>query len=233
MASFVQSSGSISMSDINAVFGLGNSLGNYLGVRWFKADASTGTFSTINLSMDDFYGKGPVSGIPGGSQTFTSSGSFIIPTYSILTVTLRGGAGGGAGGGGTTLPGGTGYTGSASSFGAYGTAYPGSGGGINGIPGTAGAGSDGTPAGGVGGAGLFPGGTGGSGGKNVLTLTNPINAGGTGPAVGSVITVTVGAGGPGGTPGIWIINPGTSSQQTFYGTPGLPGGNGGVVISWS
>lgn len=50
------SSGPISLSDINTEFGLGNSLGSYIGQTWYTDGGGTGTFGSP-LSFSDFYGK--------------------------------------------------------------------------------------------------------------------------------------------------------------------------------
>jgi hypothetical protein len=230
MTAFLPASGSISMSQVKSVFfpsvSGAISLSQLAGVRWFKANASSGVFTDYNLTFSSLYGKGPASGIPAGSKTFVSAGTFVVPTYSIMTVVIRAGAGGGAGGGSPAAQvGSPGTPGGSSSFGAFGTAL-GGGAGFFGANGAAGLGSDGLPAGGVGG---FPGGgTGGAGGKVVLTLTNPINSGGTGPAVGSQVAITIGAGGAGGALGIV-----SSGNPPIFGTPGFPGGGGSIDIGWS
>lgn len=51
------SSGALSMSAINAEFGRGNNLGAYRGTTWYTDAGSSGTFSSTNLSFNEFYGK--------------------------------------------------------------------------------------------------------------------------------------------------------------------------------
>lgn len=62
-ATFLQTSGAISMSQINAVWGLGNSLSAYRGKTWYKANGTSGTFPSTNLSFNNFYGTGPAPNI--------------------------------------------------------------------------------------------------------------------------------------------------------------------------
>lgn len=209
----------------------GPNLGAYQGVQWWKDNTQTGYFPTSSISINDFYDKRSTSPVTPGSQTYSSPGSFsfTVPLYSVLTVTIRGGAGGGAGETGNRSSGGNGGDGVNSTFGAFGTGARGLGGIANGASGAPGAGSDGTPAGGSGWS------SGGSGGKTVLTLTNPIS-GGSGPSVGASVTVTVGAGGAGGASGTyWIQLPSATYPLGIVGfmNSGSAGGNGSVVIQWT
>lgn len=247
MATFLKAVGTGSLSlkdDINDLYGLGNDLSDYRGVRWYKADATTGVFSDP-MQISEFYSTGPESPVTPGSQTFTSSGTFTVPdVYATLTVTIRGGAGGGAGGSGYDFLsnidrlGNAGSPGGASSFGAYGSADFGRGGQPKSVNGADGSGSTGTPAGGAGGAipsfpsisATYAGGRGGHGGYAQIVLTNPAG-GGTGPAFGSSVTVTVGSGGAGGAPGFnyypWL------APYFWYGTAGSAGAAGSVTIAWA
>lgn len=50
-------SGALSMSAINTEFALGNNLGAYRGVTWYTDAGATGTFTSTNLGMDQFYSK--------------------------------------------------------------------------------------------------------------------------------------------------------------------------------
>lgn len=230
------SSGAISLGLINAEFQLGFGMVRYTGVRWYQDNTATGTFPGSNLKFSSFYSKRATSPVIPGSYTFTGSGWFYTPVYSVLTVTIRGGGGGGAGGSGTGLIGTQGGDGLASSFGSYGAA-PGGSGGTAGSTGTTGAGSDGIPSGGTGGAGAFTlsggqaigvnGGNGGAGGKTVLTLTTPVG-GGSGPAAFSPVEVTVGNAGAGGAGG-WFPLYGT----VFRCANGSDGGIGSVTVEWS
>ena len=208
----------------------GYGLGAYRGVQWWKDDTSTGFFPSGTISINDFYSKRPTTPVTPGSQTFTSNGTFTVPLYSTMTVTIRGGSGGGGGCSGNIATGSNGTNGGTSSFGALGSAAFGTGGQVNAVNGTAGAGSDGNPAGGAGGnagGNGTNGGNGGAGGKTVLTLTNPIS-GGSGPSVGASISVTIGGGGGGGGGGQFFNG---------YFVLNLPGGSNGsagsVVVQWS
>lgn len=84
----LQSSGAISMSQINAEFGRGNNLNAYRGTSH-----STGTFPSGAIGFSDFYGKS----VPPSAGTFnpdgsTSSGSRVVLShqdysYSAYTIT--------------------------------------------------------------------------------------------------------------------------------------------------
>lgn len=222
----------ITMQEINAEFGLGTNLNAYRGVRWYTSDAGTGLFDSTNIDMAEFYSKRSTSPVTPGSQSFSSSGTFTVPTYSVLTVTIKGGSGGGSGGSSNVTQGNPGSAGTASSFGSYGTGDYGRGGTVS-AAGAAGAGSDGTPAGGAAGAGNVGanGNAGGASGKTVVQLTNPISSG-TGPAIGAAITVTVGAGGVGGSGGTGVILIPAGGIPIFAGRGG-DGSVGVVTIEWA
>jgi len=264
MPTYLPSSGSININGgdsraINNIFGpangvpaQGNNLLAYVGVRWYKADASTGVFAAPVTIPGDFYGKGPISPVTPGSYSLSaptggsSSAPFTVPLYSIMTVTLRGGGGGGGGGDGNNALGSPGSTGNTSSFsgGSYGSPAFGGTGGARGAassgPAPSGAGSDGNPSGGSGSpnstAGFGAGQPGGAGGRSVLTLYNPVPGNPTpyGPPVGSTVTVTAGGGGSGGGGGQgvspWPWPPGFLTTESG---PGGNGGNGSVTIQWS
>ena len=53
----LQSSGAISISQINAEFGRGNNLNAYRGTTWYTDAGGSGTFSSGAISMSEFYGK--------------------------------------------------------------------------------------------------------------------------------------------------------------------------------
>jgi hypothetical protein len=271
------SSGTISIYDINSVFGRGTDLNSYRGTTWYTPDSITmGTFSSGAISLSDFYNKQANDPASTGNQTFLTPGTyaFTVPLYrNSLTVQIWGAGGGGGGYGSTAV---YSYAGGNSSFyNAY--AYGGGGGQMAGTSRYGGnvygaGGSGGTPVNGnnvatVGNAGYagdsgitgvgagapngggnatpgyqqtpaqygtFPGGGGAgfyfsSGGKF------PAIAGGGGSgayaksiwaagslAVGSVITVVVGAGGQSGT----------DASGNYYPYGGV-GGDGQVYIVWS
>jgi hypothetical protein len=85
-------SGSLSMSEINAEFGLGTNLGAYRGVTWYTDAGGSGTFPSTNLAMSAFYGKrknapGSLTGSPnsgsGFDDTFFGSASEGTPSISL------------------------------------------------------------------------------------------------------------------------------------------------------
>lgn len=88
-------SGAISINDINNEFGLGRDLANYKGATWYKDDASTGTFSSTNLDLDQFHGKRHDNPVIPGSVTITVSQQFVMPNYNSVTFIVNGAAGGG------------------------------------------------------------------------------------------------------------------------------------------
>lgn len=61
----LQSSGAISISQINSEFGRGNNLNSYRGTTWYTAAGGSGTFSSGAISMSEFYSKQATS--PSGS----------------------------------------------------------------------------------------------------------------------------------------------------------------------
>lgn len=58
MPTYLQTSGPISLDDIDAVFGYGTDLNSYRGQTWNKENGTSGTFSTSNLDFAEFYGTG-------------------------------------------------------------------------------------------------------------------------------------------------------------------------------
>lgn len=54
----LQSSGAISLSEINTQFARGSNLNSYRGTGWFTSSGSSGNFPTGVISMSDFYDKG-------------------------------------------------------------------------------------------------------------------------------------------------------------------------------
>lgn len=144
-------SGPISIGAINSEFGLGNSIGTYRGVRWFKDDNSRGYFDGASgnmapTDMSEFYGTRPSIPVsPVSNQSQTNGSTYTVPFYNTITVVVTGGAGGQAGAWGingcasnTPTPSGGGGTGGASSFGSYVSCSGGAGGGGNAGGGAAG-----------------------------------------------------------------------------------------------
>ncbi len=145
---------------------------------------------------------GTTSPSPGGSQTFTASGSFTVPAYSSLTATCWG-----AGGGGGSSAGGlNGSAGGPSSFGSTLIAGGGSGG-VSAWPNAVGA--DGA------------GGTASGGDSNIAGSPGISGAGGSAPSGGAG-----GARGNNGT-GSAGSSPGGGGGGGDNGSLSLPGGGGG------
>lgn len=213
-----------------------------------------GTASSFGVSGNAFYGVGDygrggarkangaqnTSGsnsgtVPNRSAT-VSTGNFFSP--SVVTSSNHGFLSGYSFRfGGTTLPGGTSasttyYVVSPSSGAFYFSTSPG---GFSPSISSTGSGVTisiyKTAGGGGGAAGLAAyasGGTGGDGGITVLTLTNPVVSGGTGPTVGSTVPILAGLGGGGGAGSGGFFN-----GSTANGANGGGGQNGFVSIYWS
>ena len=94
-------SGTISINDVNSVFGRGNNLNAYRGTVWYQPNSLvTGTFSAGTISLSNFYNKQPNDPATTGSATYSSPGttSFTAPLYrNSLTIYVWGGGGGGGG----------------------------------------------------------------------------------------------------------------------------------------
>ena len=83
MAGYLQSSGAISMSQINSVFdGRGNNLNAYRGTTWYTAAGGSGTFSSGAISFNDFYNKGPSAAITVSLASITNNQPFEALPYS-------------------------------------------------------------------------------------------------------------------------------------------------------
>jgi len=94
-------SGTISINDVNSVFGRGNNLNAYRGTVWYQPNSlAYGYFSAGAISLSDFYNKQPNDPATTGSATYSSPGttSFTAPLYrNSLTIYVWGGGGGGGG----------------------------------------------------------------------------------------------------------------------------------------
>lgn len=191
----------LSMFQINGEFGRGYDLNAYKGVRWWFDNAFTGTFPTGTIAITDFYSKRSTSPVVG--NTFGPYGpavtSFTVPVYTVLTILVRAGGGGGSGFAGVNTCGWPTVVATNNwDAGAYGANST-----VLGQTATGGAG--GATGGGAGGPlndGGTPGGNGGSGnaqsgGYTQFQVVNPV-LGGTGPTIGSSISLSIGAGGGGG-----------------------------------
>ena len=101
MADFLNTSGPLTLGGtnittaINALFKRGNDLGSYRGTTWYKADSSTGTFPSTNLSINDFYGKGPDIPFQPVRIDGPATGYFTAPTTAVYRFAIVGGGGGG------------------------------------------------------------------------------------------------------------------------------------------
>jgi hypothetical protein len=238
-------SGPISMANINSAFGLGYALSAYRGVTWYQPNSlNTGTFSTTNLGLDQFYNKQATDPATSGSIIYTTAGSnnFTVPLYrNSITFEAWGGGGGGggpavgAGGSDTSTNGGTssisvaGYSLSAAgggkgniapgdrSSGASGSGGVGSGGTTNGT------GTSGTPYGAYGGRdrpGTSGGGYNGGAGGTTNGLSGQIATGNPGVTPGG-----------GGGPAYFDEDPSNSGKS--WSTGGAAGGGGYAAVSFT
>lgn len=81
----LQSSGAISMSQINAEFGRGNNLNSYRGTSWYTDDGSSGTFSGGAIAMSEFYSKRVDSPAPPPDPVSVSPAPDYYSFYSVNT----------------------------------------------------------------------------------------------------------------------------------------------------
>lgn len=72
----IQSSGSLSMSQINAEFGLGNSLSAYRGVKAWNSSGNLVTLPSTGLGFDDFYGLSYGDSAIEYQNIYTAGGSY-------------------------------------------------------------------------------------------------------------------------------------------------------------
>ncbi len=216
--------------------------GQTLQVRQTSPNSiTTARTATINVGSGTTTWQITTQGVVPGSQNFTSSGSFTVPAYNTLTVTVRGSGSGGSGGGSAypcgyswCYPGGSGGgAGGAATFnttligngGSWGAQGTGSGGDTN----TTGGGAAG---GGGGGPGCRPwgygsvcgssGSSGYAGGRAVKAYTPAMLTG------GASVPVVVGNGGAGGGGGC-----ASYGYSSICGGSGGTGTKGDVAISWN
>lgn len=143
-------SGPISMSDINAEFGLGNDMASYRGVKWYRDDNTRGFFdgaggNNAPTDFSEFYAKRKTITVTPVSGQGLGNGTYTVPFYNVITVYVTGGQGGQAGFWGNNFcyggptPSGNGGNGGTSSFGGYLSSAGGAGGSGNGSGGAGGA----------------------------------------------------------------------------------------------
>lgn len=94
MSSFLQSSGTISLHDLNAEFGLGYALGSYYASRLPAHSYDNSVPGSGAIGLASFYGTGITTF---QSLTFYSSQGLVIPSTVVgnLNVYVQGGGGGG------------------------------------------------------------------------------------------------------------------------------------------
>jgi hypothetical protein len=85
-------SGQLSMNQIQTEFGRGNDLGAYRGTQWWTdVYGQTGTFTSTELGIDQFYGKrGSSPPPPYLLSTYLNSGEYVDSSSGIGTITYRG-----------------------------------------------------------------------------------------------------------------------------------------------
>lgn len=202
----------ISLADINGEFGYGANLGAYRGKIFGRDNNTAGVFPTVAIDVSDFYAtKKVVSGGP----IYPATGNITIPPYKTITFYVIGGNGGTQGSAGT-------YVGGPSN-------------GLATAPGDGGAGAE-TSFGSIISSAGGPA-NGGTATAQTVTLTNPA-LGGTGPASGSTLAVTVGSGGSAGGGGPiygWVVQDGNFGTYVLsgYAASGSAGASGSAYYSWT
>lgn len=121
-------SGSLSMSQIQSEFNVGNNLNAYRNGRWYLDTNARGFFSGGSISFSDFFSKRKDSPVVAGSTTLTSSQNFTVPMFNNFYVTVVGGQGGQGGQSGNCAGGGYGSSGGGTSLAGYVSVGGGSGG---------------------------------------------------------------------------------------------------------
>ncbi len=214
-------SGTLSMSAINSEFALGNNLGAYRGVRWYKDNNSRGFFdnsATGNfppLDMSEFYGtRKTIPVTPTGDVSYGNGSYFTVPFYNRLIITLQGGTGGQGGA--------VGYYSQGYHNGTLTAGNGGTGGGTS---------SFGTWLSGGGGAGGGGGGNSGAAGTYATLIIDAETTAGA-PLKDTQIYIAVGGGGGGGSGGpIYSSNDGKWSYSLAgYAASGSAGSSGYVTV---
>lgn len=242
----IPSSGPVSISALHAEFGKGYNLAAYEGILRYRVSDNyreyTPSGSNAYVSMGDFHGYQNSSPVVPQTQIALNAGSYTIPMFNRIIITLYGGSGGGGGGAvyfsycNTGSAGSDGTGGGSSSFGTYFSAGGGGGGSkydTNPAPYSAPCYPDsvGIRTGGGGGSGnnAHGGQGGGSGGKNQLIWDIAASGwNGVHSHYGEGVTVAIGGGGSGGGGGTAIC----------IGYPASGGSGGGgtagyATIEWT
>lgn len=202
--------GGASGRSINSAFGYGNDLSSYLGAYYDKGgNVFRFPVPGNSIGMNAFYLTAKI----GSGTGYLPTGNWTVPTYNTISATVKGGDGGQSGAygynacSGVATGSGNGNAGGTSSFGGYLSAGGGAGGSGNKVSGKTGA-------------------------INSSSWTNPVQ-GGSGPASGASVYITVGLGGSGG---------GGGSNCAYYGiyclcpnnaANGSKGADGYVQVTWS
>ena len=104
----IKTSGTLSLQEINAEFGLGTDLYAYRGVKWFRDDGSRGYFdqsigNNPPIDMLEFYGKRKTIPVTPSDRYYANGEYFSVPFYNQIIVTLVGGQAGGQGSAGKEI----------------------------------------------------------------------------------------------------------------------------------
>ena len=246
----IPSSGPVSIAALHAEFGKGYNLNAYKGILRYRVSDNyreyTPSGSNAYVSMGDFHGYQNSSPVVPQTQIALNAGSYTLPMFNKLTITIYGGSGGGGGGAvywaycNTGAPGDNGGGGGTSSVTKSSTTYVSAGGGGGGskydsdpAPYSAPCYPDsvGIRTGGGGGSGnqTHGGQGGGNGGKNQLIWDIAASGwSGVSPHYNEAVTVTIGGGGGGG-------NGGTASCLGVVASGGRGGDGtaGYATIEWT
>ena len=117
MATYLPSSGAISINDINTLYARGNNLNAYRGTTYYTSSSGPFTFPSGAIAMSNFYGTGPQANRGTASTTLTGGANVslnvtTLPGYvagnTTITITISGICYGSGGTPGLTLTGGSG-----------------------------------------------------------------------------------------------------------------------------
>lgn len=106
----IKTSGTLSIAEINAEFGLGTNLYVYRGVQWFRDDNSRGFFdgATGNnppIDIYEFYGKRKNIPVAVSDRGYSNGEYFTVPFYNRITIRVQAGSSGGNGSNGAYIGG--------------------------------------------------------------------------------------------------------------------------------